>query len=182
MQRIGLVVLCSLVSNAVWAQEPQPTCESVTTPAPPPPPIQPDCCAGRRAYNPLTLPGGWKLVHVDGTLMMERKKKTGIASVWVPGMLTWLGSWVGLIASSAFDDRPFAAVPLMGGFITGGIDLADNNFGKGFGYALGSALQLSGFVTFLVGVSSGTKIERVPLEIAPMAQRDGGGATVRIRF
>jgi hypothetical protein len=47
---------------------------------------------------------------------------------------------------------------------------------------VGSILQISGFVTFLVGASVGEKIQRMPVAISPLASRDGGGVSIGGRF
>jgi hypothetical protein len=182
---------------AVAAPLPPPTLPPTVIPVPPPtvpaPPVVqendyelprlpapsgPPCCAEPAVEYPsqtAVLPGGWKLVSDGGRLMLERKKKKGVAGVWAPGLALWMISYLGTSASGAMTGRAWAAAPFLGGFIAGGIDMAENKLGSGIGWSIGSAMQLSGFVMFLVGVSVGEKIERMPVGISPVSYRDGGG-------
>jgi len=147
-------------------------------------PARPACCAvPAPSFAPLdVMPGGWHLVQEGGELMLQRKKRTGIASVWGPGLAVWMLSFAGTAIGGTRDERPWAAIPFFGGFVSGGIDGLDGKAVRAFGYSVGSILQLGGFITFLVGVSLGEKIERMPLRITPTASRDGGGLSLTARF
>jgi hypothetical protein len=154
--------------------------------APPPP-----CCAEPAPryepvppseVTPTLLPGGWRLVRTPEGLMMERKKRTGVAGMWAPGLALWLISYLGTTAAGYTNGSPWAAAPFAGGFIAGGIALADGKVGPGLGWSVGSIMQLSGFVMFLVGTSIGEKIQRIPVAISPLASRDGGGVAIGGRF
>ena len=147
-------------------------------------PERPACCAAAQpSYDPVAkIPGGWHLVQEGGELMLQRKRRTGIAGVWGPGLALWLVSYAGTSIGGVRDDRPWAAIPFFGGFVAGGIEAFEGSTSRVLGYTAGSLLQLGGFITFLVGVAAGEKLERMPLRIAPTAARDGGGLSLTARF
>jgi hypothetical protein len=131
----------------------------------------PDDCCGPAASNlpPMHLPHGWALGRDErGMLYAEVQKHSPRASVWVPGLVLWLASYVGTAAAGGvYDGNPVASVPLVGGMASAIIyGLGDDgpSFGKIAGYTLGSMLQVGGMVTFIVGMSANHKLERLPVK------------------
>jgi hypothetical protein len=182
------------------AVAPQPPAAAAPVPAAPPPAAYPPAPLGCEACPPPAeaaptpwagpaLAGsvgpGFKLVLDErGQLAYERRKKGTTPGVWGPGLALWLVSYLGTSIGGVADAGPYAAIPFFGGFVYGGFELIDGNLGKGIGYSVGGAMQLSGFVMFLVGLSAGKdKIDRIPVRVSPLAYREGGGGfAVAARF
>jgi hypothetical protein len=189
----ALVVLGSSVTTA-RADEPPPSCETVTTircagaapvtVAPPveSPPVAPpsfghdeDCCAPIAPAPPMRpafdLPPDWQLGRDEHGQLYAEVHKRGRASVWAPGLALWIGTYVTTAAVGGVVDRnPIAAIPIFGGFVSAG---AYGLFGNGgnasqvAGYAMSSVLQIGGLVTFIVGAASGNRLERLPVKLSP---------------
>lgn len=169
-------------------------------PAPYPPAPRPSCdptcdasrcplCGGARALTleeslrPAALAAGWRLgTDEHGQPVYERKVRRASPGLWVPGLVLWLGSYIGTSLGGLRDDRPWAAIPFFGALGAAGTDVLDARLGRGFGYLMGGLFQLTGFGLFIAGASGSNKLERIPIRIAPVAYQGGGGASLSARF
>jgi len=114
------------------------------------------------------VPRGWRLTLDDQSQpLLERTKRTPMASVWVPGLVVWLGTYLGTSIGGARDDRAYAAIPFFGALGMGIAGAVDGDAARGFGYSIGGLLQVGGFVMFLAGLAGSKKIERLPVRLTP---------------
>ncbi len=138
----------------------------------------PRCCEGPRPAPAATAPAftvqtwnvprGWRLSLDDQSQpVLERTKRTPMAGVWVPGLVVWLGTWLGTSVGGARDDRGYAAIPFFGALGTGIEGALEGDAARGFGYSIGGLLQVGGFVMFLAGLAGSKKIERLPVRLTP---------------
>ena len=191
-----LVALGALVVvGPAWARadEAPPSCETVTTNrctgaapitvAPPveAPPAAPanfgeqDCCAPMRPTEPLrpsfNLPPDWRLGRDEHGQLFAEIHKHGRPGIWVPGLVLWLGTYMTTaVAAGVFDGNPFASIPLVGGFVSAGAYAFGGDGASATqvaGYAMSSLLQVAGLVTFIVGLSAGNRMERLPVKLSP---------------
>jgi hypothetical protein len=174
------------------ADEPPPNCETVTTirctgaapvtvappveapPAAPPNFGEQGCCAPMRPVEPMrpsfNLPAGWQLGRDEHGQLYAEIHKHGRPGIWVSGLVLWLGTYMTTaIAAGVVDGNPLGAIPLIGGFVSAG---AYGIEGGGSatqvaGYAMSSLLQIGGLVTFIVGLSVGDRVERLPVKLSP---------------
>lgn len=149
----------------------------------------PSCCAAPPAPAPppsalpaLPLTGGWRLTVEDGRAVLVRKRHAPVGGVWGPGLVLWLGSWVGGTIAGATHGEPWTASPFLGSFASGVIGILDGDVGRGLGYTAAGILQASGFVMFLVGLSAGDRLEKFPIQVTPLAGQGFGGASLSARF
>jgi len=123
-----------------------------------------------------TLPGGWQLaLDEHGAPVYERKLRRTSPGLWVPGLILWMGTYLGTGIGGVYDERPWTMIPFFGGIGAGAADMLDGDLGRGFGYTMGGLLQVTGFIMFVAGASGSTKLERLPVRVAPLAFREGGG-------
>jgi hypothetical protein len=134
----------------------------------------------QQQWIPVQLPSGWTLHQdPDGSLWRERHHR-GNASLWVPGLVMWLGTYVVGEAVGLGSGQPFPMLPLLGDFIAAG---TSDDAGAKIGWAVTGIAQLGGFVMFIAGAVADGKTERLPVTIAPAAFYGGGsGVAVTGRF
>jgi hypothetical protein len=136
--------------------------------------------------DPQALGGGWTLVQTpDGRIWRERKTGGDTPGLWGAGLAFWLGTYgIGVFGSIAAGDGSilFSTVPILGAFLNAGIT-ARSDTARTL-WALDGVVQVGGFVAFLVGACVGpTKVQRVPLTIAPTSLVGGGqGVALQGRF
>lgn len=161
----------------------------VLPPVPAPPDACNECAEPPRARAPVGLPpalsGRWQLQIDENGAAYTRLRSTPSAAVWVPGLTLWLGSYVASMAVGiSHDGNPYTAIPIFGALGTGIVaGLGGDGVGAAVGYTFGGIAQIAGMVTFIAGLAAGPKkLERMPVQIAPMASRDGGGFSLAMKF
>jgi hypothetical protein len=141
-------------------------------PAPPPVLVVP----GREESPPLVpcpvaLPAGWRLQQdPDGTWWRVRHRR-GQSSVWAPGLVLWLSSYVVGMGAGFAELQPETSFPIAGAFVAAAID---DRPGAQAAWAVDGLVQLGGLVAFIVGASLDGKLEKLPISFGPATFYGGG--------
>jgi hypothetical protein len=117
-----------------------------------------------------------------GQIVRERARRASIAGVWAPGLVLWIGTYLGTAIGGARDDRSYTAIPFLGGFTASFIGLWDGDLSRTAGYAIGSILQVGGLAMFVAGLVGRKYIERMPVQLSAYGAPGGGGATLIAHF
>jgi hypothetical protein len=171
------------------------------TACPPPPcagcvqPCPPVACAPACGYGapqpPLGLvahkkPGWQYVVDPDGTWWREREVKKGSAGMAVPGLILWLGTYVGTAwGGFILDGWPglVSIAPFIGPFISAGIEGSTGHGGSAALYALSGVTQISGFILLIAGAAhKKVHLERQRVTWGAAATATGVASNLTIRF